>query len=49
MIQKEVEKISMKFEVMDNEITFDYNLRKDTPEVVAKEFVNEMKLSPADS
>ena len=47
--QKESEKIQMKFQVQDNEVTFDYNLRKDTPEVVAKEFVNEMKFdNPAD-
>lgn len=49
-MQKDTEKIQMKFEVLDNEITFDYNLRKDTPEVVAKEFVNEMKFeNPSDS
>lgn len=50
MIQKETEKIQMKFEVLGHEVSFDYNLRRDTPEVVAREFVNEMKFeNPTDS
>jgi hypothetical protein len=41
--QKEPESIQMKILVLDKEVNFDYNLIKDTPEVVAKEFVSEMK------
>lgn len=41
---KEPETIQMKITVKDNDITFDYQLKQDTPEVVAREFVLQMNL-----
>ena len=38
------EKIQMQITVKANDITFDYQLNQDTPEVVAREFVLQMNL-----
>lgn len=45
---KEPEKIQMRIQVLDKEVNFVYNLKKDTAEVVAKEFVSEMKFDTKD-
>ena len=38
----------MRIQVLDKEVNFVYNLKKDTAEVVAKEFVSEMKFDTKD-
>jgi hypothetical protein len=40
----EPETIEMTITILDNEVTFDYSLKHDTPEMVAEEFVTETKL-----
>ena len=36
----------MQIQILDNQVTFDFYLKTDTPEVVAREFVSDVKLDP---
>ena len=43
-IKKEPESITLKVDLNKDFVRFEYNLLRDTPEVVAREFVEEYKL-----